>query len=100
MSRKAAKAAEVDDWEADAARELGDSKDEEEDENVDAGDDDFDEDDEGVQVKILPYLFIGDVYAARNKEELTKSGITHIVNLVSGLIFPGLRIFSIFFFIR
>ena len=33
--------------------------------------------------KILPYLFIGDVYAGKNKEKLTEAGITHIVNLVS-----------------
>ncbi len=50
-----------------------------------AGDDDEDdeEDEEGTIVKILPYLYIGDVWAAKDRELLTANGITHIANLVS-----------------
>jgi len=38
--------------------------------------------------EVLPNVYVGDVYAAHNKDELKKRNVTHVVNAVVGVVPP------------
>eukprot|EP00455_Lapot_gusevi_P031767 TRINITY_DN345_c0_g1_i2.p2 TRINITY_DN345_c0_g1~~TRINITY_DN345_c0_g1_i2.p2 ORF type:complete len:281 (+),score=94.90 TRINITY_DN345_c0_g1_i2:75-845(+) len=93
-----ARASGADDWHRKADEEpkvdvFGDDEDEEEEEetkdenNEEEEGEEGEEDDEDVELEeplqILPYLYIGDETAARNKEALDEAGITDIINTVA-----------------